>query len=288
MAGSMQINASTLPVDVFDLQHDDFYDFVEHNYGPIQAKILKFQLISDASTFIECNDPTEIFQYICEKLTELKHKACLITNDGTCIILPGITASFKTLKKRLLKKVEEDVKKKKNFASNLLTPSNTPIVDQVKSTDQLRTHLITMIRQWYINHRAEYNLNNDSTLEENMDYQIELKNTSSGIQSAIITCGCGSKSTLRRSIPSGYFQISNFYRHIERCNCSMMLKKLGEEGGLGQLDQQNRNSDTVVDDSSVLVPSTLVDDHTNKTTSRKRGLPTSVRANLRSTKRRRI
>ncbi|CAM4988732.1 unnamed protein product, partial [Rotaria socialis] len=63
-----------------------------------------------------------------------------------------------------------------------------------------------MIRQWYINHRAEYNLNNDSTLEENMDYQIELKNTSSGIQSAIITCGCGSKSTLRRSIPSGYFQ----------------------------------------------------------------------------------
>ncbi|CAM2730407.1 unnamed protein product, partial [Rotaria socialis] len=82
--------------------------------------------------------------------------------------------------------------------------------------------------------------------------------------------------------------ISNFYRHIERCNCSMMLKKLDEEGGLGQLDQQNRNSDTVVDDSSVLVPSTLVDDHTNKTTSRKRGLPTSVRANLRSTKRRRI
>ena len=67
-----------------------------------------------------------------------------------------------------------------------------------------------------------------------------------------------------------------------------MLKKLDEEGGLGQLDQQNRNSDAVVDDSTVRVPSTLVDDHTNKTTSCKRGVPTSVRANLRSTKRRRI
>ena len=68
----------------------------------------------------------------------------------------------------------------------------------------------------------------------------------------------------------------------------MMLKKLDEEGGLGQLDQQNRNSDTVVDDSTVLVPSTLVDDHTNKTTSRKRGVSTSVRADIRSNKRRRI
>ncbi|CAF4027194.1 unnamed protein product [Rotaria magnacalcarata] len=49
----------------------------------------------------------------------------------------------------------------------------------------------------------------------------------------------------------------------------MMLKKLDEEGCLGQLDQQNKNSDTVVDDSTVLVPSTMVHNHSNKTLSQK-------------------
>ncbi|CAF4226719.1 unnamed protein product, partial [Rotaria magnacalcarata] len=81
--------------------------------------------------------------------------------------------------------------------------------------------------------------------------------------------------------------ISNFYRHIERCNCSMMLK-LGEKDGGGQLDQQNRNSHAIVDDSTVLVPSTLVHNHSNKISSRKRSISTSVRASLRSTKRRRV
>ena len=106
----MSVMERTLPVNVFDLQHDGFYRFVERQCGPLQAEVLKFQLISDASIFVECTDPIEIMQYNSEKLHELKMKSCLITTDGSQIVLPGITASFRTLKKCLLKRIEEDLR----------------------------------------------------------------------------------------------------------------------------------------------------------------------------------
>ncbi|CAM4843680.1 unnamed protein product [Rotaria magnacalcarata] len=209
MTASAHINTSTLPPNIFELQHNEFYDFVERHCGHIQAKILQLQHISDVSTFIECGDPTEIFKYHGEKLNELKHLACLITNDGTCIVFPGIIASFKTLKKRFLKKHEDDAKKakqtKQNFdSSTQLTTSN---VNQGKSIDDLRNHLNLTIKQWFINHRVEYNLKNDSDLEENTDYTIEFRNTSNCNQSAIIVCQCGTKSTLSRVAHTGYFQV---------------------------------------------------------------------------------
>ncbi|CAF3300725.1 unnamed protein product, partial [Rotaria sp. Silwood2] len=199
MTRSIRVNTGTLPVNVFDLQREEFYNFVELHGGPIQAKILKVQLISNASTFIGCSDPTEILLYNSEKLNELKHIACLITNDGTYIVLAGVIASLKNWKKHLLKKLEEDMKKTNNVNMNSFPSSGTPIDNQVESTDQLRKHLNTIICQCYLNHRVEYNLINDITLEENMDYKTEFKNTSNGDQLAIITCGRGSILTLSRA-----------------------------------------------------------------------------------------
>jgi hypothetical protein len=95
MTTSVYINTSALPSDVFDLKHDDFYNFVDLQCGPTQANILKFQLISDANIFIECDDPTEIMKYNSDKLNESKAKSCLMINDGSSIMLPGITASLR-------------------------------------------------------------------------------------------------------------------------------------------------------------------------------------------------
>ncbi|CAM4969505.1 unnamed protein product [Rotaria socialis] len=283
----MNVNTSTLPVNIFDLQHDEFYNFIELHYGPIQAKILKLQLISDASIFAECNDPTEILQYSGEKLNELKNKACLITNDGNCIILPGIAASFKTLKKRLLKKLEEDVKKTKKNNSTSFTQPNAPTVNQAKSIEQLRTHLITIIRQWYNNHRDEFNLKSESTLVESVDYQIEFRNESNGDQSACIICQCGARSTLCRTVNNGFYQASNFYRHLERRNCSIMLKKLIDETNVEQTDQNNIDNNILSNDSTALVPSSLALTQSSKTLSRKRGVSNATHVNNRSIKRRR-
>ncbi|CAF1063238.1 unnamed protein product [Rotaria magnacalcarata] len=270
MTASAHINTSTLPPNIFELQHNEFYDFVERHCGHIQAKILQLQHISDVSTFIECGDPTEIFKYHGEKLNELKHLACLITNDGTCIVFPGIIASFKTLKKRFLKKHEDDAKKakqtKQNFdSSTQLTTSN---VNQGKSIDDLRNHLNLTIKQWFINHRVEYNLKNDSDLEENTDYTIEFRNTSNGNQSAIIA--------------------SNYYRHIERCNCSMMLKKINDEDDSDNVDEQSNISTSVADKSVISPTSTPKITQSSTSSSRKRAASITTRVIRRSTKRRKV
>ena len=87
MVGPSCTVSNTIPVNIFDLQHDDFYDFVEAHCGSVQANILKFQLISDAGTFIECENPTEILQYDSDRLKHLKENSCLLTSDGLCIVL---------------------------------------------------------------------------------------------------------------------------------------------------------------------------------------------------------
>ena len=210
MTASPHINTKTLPMNVFDLQQDDFYRFVERQCGPLQAEVLKFQLISDASIFIECNDPIEIMQYNSEKLHELKMKSCLITIDGSHIVLPGITASFQTLKKCLLKRTEEDLKesKRKKNTSDPLTSCLTSDLVQSESIEDLRNHIINSIDKWLENHRDEFDLRSDSALIENIDYFIEFSGKNNALQNALITCSCGSKSTLARPTVGGHFQVS--------------------------------------------------------------------------------
>lgn len=209
MNKSTFINTSTLPSDVFELKHDDFYGFVDFQCGPTQANILKFQLISDADTFIECDDPTKIMQYDSDRLNELKAKACLITKDGTIIVLPGIIASLSTLKKRLLKKYDEDMKQlKKNLnISNASTPLPATTTSQ-RSIQELKNHIIKSIDQWIDKYRNGLNLEANSSLTESVDYNIECVDNIIGQQSVAIVCSCRSKLTLSRHVSNGYYQVS--------------------------------------------------------------------------------
>ncbi|CAF1372507.1 unnamed protein product [Adineta ricciae] len=172
--------------------------------GVLQAKILQFQLISDATTFRECHDPTEILQYNGEKLTGPKNKACLVTGSGTCIILPGVVASFKMLKKRLLKKIEEDNKRSKGNTINSSASPPTLVVNAVKSIDEQRNHISIAITHWFQTHRDDLNCTENASLEEKTDYRIEFNSVN---ELAIVVCGCGTKATLGRANNSGNFQI---------------------------------------------------------------------------------
>jgi hypothetical protein len=215
MTNSVYIDTSTLPSDVFELKHDDFYNFVEFQCGIIQANILKFQLISDANIFIECNDLTEIMKYNSNKLNGLKIQSCLMINDGSSIVLPGITASFNNLKKRLLKKIDQDMKelrKNKNI-SNVSTPLTVPTTNQSKSIDELKSYIIKSVDQWTNKYRNDFNLLANSSLVETVDYNIKFIDNVTGQQSVVIICACGSKSSLSRHVNNGYYQVSqwNFY-----------------------------------------------------------------------------
>jgi hypothetical protein len=84
----------------------------------------------------------------------------------------------------------------------------TPLADQSKSIDQLRTHLLKSIKQWFHNHRDELNLKDDSDMVEGNDYRVEFTDDRSGRLSGTIICQCGTKSTLNRPVHDSFFQAS--------------------------------------------------------------------------------
>lgn len=211
---------NSLPADIFDLKHEDFYNFVQYECGPIQSKILKFQLISDVDTFLECNDPTEILKYKSAKLNELKAESCLMTDENSFVIFPGIIASFSSLKKRLMKKIDENIKEIKRNKSSVnasaSTPSTAPTTStQSKTVDELRNHINKSIKQWLDKYRDDLNLQSDCSLTESIDYTIEFKNNFIGQESVVITCTCGSKSSLCRNANDGYYKVSILLHFIE-------------------------------------------------------------------------
>jgi hypothetical protein len=179
MNTSAYTNTSTLPPNIFELKHDDFYDFVDHECGTIQAQILKFQLISDVDIFIGCDDPTELLKYNSAKLNELKANSCLMIDEKTCIILPGILSSFSSLKKRLLKKMDEhmkELKRNKNVVNSYAsTPLTANTTSQSKTVDELRSHIIKSIDQWIDKYRNDFDLQADSSLVESVDYSLDCR-----------------------------------------------------------------------------------------------------------------
>ena len=212
MNTSTYTNTSTLPSNIFELKHDDFYDFVDHECGTIQAKILKFQLISDVDTFIECDNPTEILKYDNEKLKQLKANSCLTIDEKTFIILPGIPASFSSLKKRLLKKMNEhikEIKRNKNTANSYMSTPLAPITtSQSKTADEIRSQIIKSIDQWIDKNRTHLDLEIGSSIIESVDYKIEFKDNAFGQSSVMVCCIYGSKSTLNQYVNNGYYQVS--------------------------------------------------------------------------------
>ena len=210
MAILTQVDTSALPVNVLDLKHNDFYDFVELQCGPLQASILRLQLISDASIFVECANPTEIMTYSSEKLDELKSESCLMTSDESFIIFPGITASFSSLKKQLSKKIEEVIKKSRRNGniSNAFTPSTQPLTNGTKSIDELRAHIIKSIDQWIDKYRTDFDFQANSTLVEAIDYHIHFIDNGTNEQSVVIMCACETKSSVNRRGTNGHCTVS--------------------------------------------------------------------------------
>ncbi|CAF4360164.1 unnamed protein product, partial [Rotaria magnacalcarata] len=144
-----------------------------------------------------------------------------------------------------------------------------------------------IISHWLRTHRDEMNLKQDALLEENKDYHIEFKNVNNSNESAAVICGCGTKATLSRVNNTGYYQISNYYRHIERGNCSVMQKKLNADQEKDD-DESNGDNNTNSNTSSVTPKSPLNGTNQNRISSKKRRLSTSTPATRRRTKRRRL
>ena len=153
---------------------------------------------------------TEIMTYDSVKLNELKADSCLMTTDGSFIMLPGITASFSNLKKLLLKKFDENVKesRRKTILSNTSAASTALSTSQLTSSDDLRNHIAKSINQWIDKYRRDFDLQTSGTLLDTVDYSIQFIDNGLDRQSAIITCSCGTAFTLSRHPDTGHFQVS--------------------------------------------------------------------------------
>jgi len=79
---------------------------------------------------------------------------------------------------------------------------------QTKSTDELKNHLIKSIDQWINKYQNDLDLQANSSLAETVDYNIDFIDNVTGQQSTVITCACGSKSTLNRHVNNGHYQVS--------------------------------------------------------------------------------
>jgi hypothetical protein len=128
-------------------------------------------------------------------------------DEKTCIILPGILSSFSSLKKRLLKTMDEhmkELKRNKNvvdsYASTPLTANTT---SQSKTVDELRSHIIKSIDQWIDKYRNDFDLQADSSLVESVDYKIVFKDNVIDQSPVVISRTCRSKSSLIRHASNG-------------------------------------------------------------------------------------
>ena len=116
-------------------------------------------------------------------------------DDNSSIILPGIIASFSSLKKRLLKKFDQDTKERKKNKNiiNTSTPLTSLTTNQSKTNDELTNHIIKSIDQWIYKYRNDFDLPANISLVNTVDYSVEFKDDRAGQQLVIITCVCGSK-----------------------------------------------------------------------------------------------
>ena len=96
-----------------------------------------------------------------------------MTTDGSFIVLPGITASFSNLKKRLSKKIEESIKeaRRNRNLSITSTPLSQPPIDQAKSTNEFKSHMNKSIDQWVDKYRVGFDFQANSTLVDNVSDQ---------------------------------------------------------------------------------------------------------------------
>jgi hypothetical protein len=58
------VNANDLPEDIFSYNHDQFYEFIKHKYGPDLAALFSFQAIRSLTHLLStsCDDILMILQ----------------------------------------------------------------------------------------------------------------------------------------------------------------------------------------------------------------------------------
>lgn len=214
----MSDRSSSVPNNIFELENEEFFEFVRYFSGEKLAILLQFQEITNVQCFLDCDDPFEILSFDSDDLLDLKKKLCVKLNNNSFAVLPGIKSKMKLLKNVLTKKRNQfrrepskpstDIVAINNTSSIILTAENltyssnssTQLPINISSSsaatlttnDEQKQHIIHLLDEWCEKVKEDSNQQHIK-LKEGVDYELIVDYMSN---KALIKCQCGTSTTL--------------------------------------------------------------------------------------------
>ncbi|CAF1092878.1 unnamed protein product [Didymodactylos carnosus] len=242
------INTSHLPADMLTFNDNKFYDFVKNICGETEAELLEVQQIVNAQSLLLTDDVFGIMDVDCPDLIDLKKKISFTLADGSFLLKAGIRENIKYLKELFLKKNE--VMKETKLKSKQQTTITTAVSN---STPPPSSSIITIApvstNSWCLDNKENAGLD-DFQLRGGEDFTLKLHDNHNILEAAI-TCKCGSNFSLTKK--DNKFQLSNFYKHIKKLNCSLMKEFVKKNNKQKRTNVQISSSSTSPVQSQPLV-----------------------------------
>lgn len=232
------LDPSLLPMNLFSLRGDAFYELLMRITSEDIKELLKIQRISMANCFLD-TDPLAFFDLNCSdpSITEIQSRLSFKTESGDNVIFAGIEADLRYLRRlfetffttRNAKKPKGQIDPNTNLASPqpnspmgatpLAIPVESPQPSNLSAIDH-HDYLTKQIDSWWETRRNDFNLEH-SLLIETDDYQLIIKNDSVSVK-----CSCKRNISLTRPMDRLHYQLSNFYKHLtQSTRCTVISKK---------------------------------------------------------------
>jgi hypothetical protein len=245
-------NKNNLPDDIFDHNHDKFYEIIGRTYGVDLANLISFQSIRNGEHLLEASsdDILLILGQESEDLNALKKMCCFQVVGNKYEVKLGVKLALNKLIQALKTKQEEQQKKKRRSTkrlpslfvsldaeastnetqieissptSSLAVPfdnstssKESPVMRIQKKSNEIahKLDIEQRINKWW----CSVNDREDLYMNEGRDYYLEINKSLNNTYACILSCNCGIRFKLPFLTP-GFFKLSAFYRHIKEQQC---------------------------------------------------------------------
>lgn len=244
---------SRLPENIFDLNNEQFYDFVAATYGSDLAQLLSFQAIRNGQHLLEAtiDDVLFVLNHDSDEIDELRKICCFRVSGDEFKVKLGVKLAINNLIRELKLKQEENTKRKRRSTNPKLSSSidsvetlNNPAQSNDEtlspeslfssvpprnssSTDSLilrlqkkstviahKMDIEQRINRWWSSYHGVDGL----SLVEGTDYRIGINKSIENTYTSVLSCICGVRFKLPFVEP-GFFKLSAFYRHLKEKRC---------------------------------------------------------------------
>ena len=218
-----------LPLKVLTFTGQEFYQFIKITLGEPEANLLDKISVKSTSSFLNTEDPLEIFRYDIDDdgLKKLQEQLCFKLKNDKLLIKPGVISGFRSLKDVLQKRLNCQLKKSKknqvpyelsdiNLSSpNLLSdpaptvPQATPVHKKLSLSDH-EEHVLRLIKKWCFENKEHFDIDNFDLVKD-VDFKLNIYLDQNNDVTCSIKCKCGKLISLRKN--DSKIQVSNYYKH---------------------------------------------------------------------------